>query len=65
MTGPSTLAEFETMFPDEESCWSRLRAMRWPSGFRCPRCGERRSYRLKRRGLEQCAGCRSQVSGGG
>jgi hypothetical protein len=48
MKGPSTLLEFETIFPNEESCWSRLRAMRWPRGFRCPRCGERRSYALER-----------------
>lgn len=62
MRGPSTLLEFETIFPDEGSCWKRLRAMRWPQGFRCPRCGERRSYALERRGLEQCAGCRYQAS---
>lgn len=62
MKGPSTLLEFETIFPDEASCWDRLRAVRWPRGFRCPRCGERRSYALKRRGLEQCTGCRYQAS---
>lgn len=62
MKGPSTLPEFEAIFPDEESCWSRLRAVRWPRGFRCPRCGGRRSYALERRGLEQCAACRYQAS---
>jgi len=62
MTGPRTLPEFETIFSDEGSCWDRLRAMRWPKGFRCPRCGGGRSHRLERRGLEQCAACRYQAS---
>ena len=62
MKGPSTLPEFETIFPDEESCWRRLRAVRWPKGFRCPRCGERGAHALERRGLEQCAACRYQAS---
>lgn len=62
MKGPSTLPEFEAVFPDEASCWRRLRAMRWPRGFRCPRCGEGRSHALERRGLEQCAACRYQAS---
>jgi hypothetical protein len=62
MQGPSTLGEFEAVFPDEASCWRRLRAMRWPRGFRCPRCGESGSYALEQRGLDQCTACRYQVS---
>lgn len=62
MKGPATLSEFERAFPTEESCWRQLRRMRWPHGFRCPRCGGERSHRLSRPHLEQCASCRYQVS---
>jgi transposase-like protein len=59
---PATLSEFEERFPTEESCWRHVRRVRWPEGFRCPRCGATRSHRLGRPHLEQCASCRYQVS---
>src|SRR4051812_22021464 len=33
-----TVAQFETMFPDEEACKAYLQVRRWPNGVRCPRC---------------------------
>ncbi len=54
MKTPKTLPEFQRMFPDEEACWEHLRRIRWPRGFRCPRCGHRKSYFLAQRRLEQC-----------
>ena len=62
MEFPATLIEFQERFPDEESCWSYLRELRWPRGFRCPRCAHRHSFWLATRRLEQCAACRYQVS---
>jgi transposase-like protein len=62
MKAPATLDEFYRMFPNERRCWTALRRMRWPDGFRCPRCGHARSHRLRKRALEQCAECRYQVS---
>jgi transposase-like protein len=62
MKAPATLDEFYRMFPDERRCWTALRRMRWPDGFRCPRCGHAKSHRLRKRALEQCAECRYQVS---
>jgi transposase-like protein len=59
---PRTLWEFEAMFPDEEACWEHLRRVRWPRGFRCPRCGHAESYPIRDRGLEQCRACRHQAS---
>ncbi len=59
---PVTLDEFYQMFPNEQRCWRALRRMRWPEGFRCPRCGHGKSHRLSQRALEQCAGCRYQAS---
>lgn len=62
MDFPSTLIEFQDRFPDEESCWRYLKAVRWPEGFRCPRCRSRKHSYLERRGLFQCASCRVQTS---
>jgi len=62
MTFPKTLLAFQDQFPDEDACWHTLRRMRWPHGFRCPRCAHRKSYRLAERRLEQCQRCRYQAS---
>ncbi len=62
MVFPMTLQGFYDTFPDEESCWRWLRRARWPTGFRCPRCGSRQSSRLSTRDVEQCRACRYQAS---
>ncbi len=62
MRFPSTLLEFQTLFPDDAHCWAFLRRARWPDGFVCPRCGGRGSHFLARRRLEQCRACRYQAS---
>lgn len=62
MKSPATLDEFYQTFPSERHCWRHLRRMRWPTGFRCPRCGHGESHRLRQRELEQCAHCRHQTS---
>lgn len=62
MAFPKTLLEFQTAFPDEESCWQALRRQRWPQGFECPRCGETASSWISTRRLEQCSSCRYQCS---
>ena len=62
MEFPKTVLEFQARFPDEESCWEALRRLRWPQGFRCPRCESRESYRIAGRRLEQCRRCRYQAS---
>ena len=53
MRFPATIFEFQEQFPSETACWQYLRRLRWPRGFRCPRCGHDRSYFLERRRLEQ------------
>ena len=62
MEFPTTLLEFIERFPDEEACWRYVKAVRWPSGFRCPRCGVRRASYLTSRRLFQCCACRRQTS---
>jgi transposase-like protein len=36
---PKTLLEMQRMFPDEKAAAAYLRAVRWPDGFECRRCG--------------------------
>ena len=59
---PRTLSEFHASFHDEESCAAYLAQSRWPEGFVCPVCGHGEAYKLPRRGLWQCKGCRRQTS---
>jgi transposase-like protein len=59
---PKTLREFQSKFATEEACQQYLAACRWPEGFVCPRCANRRAYELVQLRRWQCAGCRYQVS---
>ncbi len=58
---PRTLRELELRFSTEAACREYLFALRWPEGFRCPRCGGRAAWAMQR-GLWLCRGCRHQVS---
>ena len=49
-------------FASEEACQQYLAVCRWPDGFVCPRCGQRRAYELVKQRRWQCATCRRQVS---
>jgi transposase-like protein len=59
---PKTLREFQSKFATEEACQQYLAACRWPDGFVCPRCGNRRAYEWVEIRRWQCTGCRHQVS---
>ena len=59
---PKNLPEFQRQFATEEACQTYLATCRWPEGFVCPRCGQRRAYRITDRRGWQCAACRYQVS---
>jgi len=58
---PRTILEFERRFSTEEGCREYLCRMRWPSGFRCPRCAHEVAWRT-RRGQYRCALCDFQIS---
>ena len=58
---PRNLAEFEARFSSEEACREYLVRLRWPEGFRCPRCGEGKTWPV-RGVLLQCAACGYQSS---
>ena len=58
-----SLAEFQQEFPNDESCAAFLFERRWPDGFVCPGCGERRAALLKTRArLYECLDCGRQTS---
>lgn len=58
---PATLVEFEDRFSTEEACRDYLARLRWPPGFRCPRCQASRGW-PRTRGLVECGGCGYQAS---
>ena len=58
---PRTLAEFDAWFATEEACRAYLVQVRWPEGFRCPRCGAATAWPV-RAVLWQCAACGRQTS---
>ncbi|HVB08827.1 MAG TPA: IS1595 family transposase, partial [Bacillota bacterium] len=57
-----SLLEFQQRFPDDDACRAHLVQLRWPKGFRCPRCQHDRGYLLKVRHLYQCSACGYQAS---
>ncbi len=58
---PRDLPEFEARFSTQAACREYLFRLRWPDGFRCPRCAGRKSWPL-REVLLQCASCGYQSS---
>jgi transposase-like protein len=59
-----SLPEFLSCFGTEAQCAEALKAARWPTGFRCPRCNSEAHYVVGHgaRRLFQCQGCRHQTS---
>ena len=63
MARARSLSEFQKAFPDEAGCVAFLLKRRWPDGFICPGCGERRAAVLKSRPrLYECLDCGRQTS---
>ena len=58
---PRNLAEFEALFSTEQDCRNYLCQLRWPDGFRCPRCDGEKAWPVRLVWL-QCAGCGHQTS---
>ncbi len=45
---PTSLPEFQRVFPDEAACAKYLEAVRWPDGFICHKCGHKdEPYRIR------------------
>ena len=58
---PGTWQQFRVWFPDEQACINYLERLRWPDGFRCPKCYSEKGWRLPD-GRWGCAGCARKVS---
>lgn len=58
---PRNLAGFEARFAAEQACREYLFRLRWPEGFRCPRC-EKSDFWPVRCLLFQCRACSHQTS---
>ncbi len=52
---------FEELFPSEETCHEHLFRLRWPEGFRCPRCQGQKAWRVHG-DLYRCQQCDHQAS---
>lgn len=58
---PRSLMDFDTQFATEAQCLAYVLANRWPTGFRCPRCGYAKAWR-KTRGRWTCTRCQAETS---
>ena len=58
---PRTLSELERRFSTEEACREYLRQLRWPNGYKCPRCGHAKGWLLDDE-LFGCASCGYKTS---
>lgn len=64
MAFPTSLPQFQKLFPDDAACAAYLEKAKWYKGFECPWCGEKREpYRFDNRpGVLRCKACRKDVA---
>ena len=55
------MQEFQDSFATEDGCREYMLRLRWPEGFRCPRCGNSRAWRMGRM-LFRCTECDLETS---
>jgi transposase-like protein len=58
---PKNLLELEQRFSTEEACREYLYKLRWPDGFRCPRCSHEKGWHSND-GLIRCVVCDYKTS---
>lgn len=62
---PTSLPEFQKVFPHDNACQRYLESIRWPDGFVCPRCNEQgEPYRFPSRSsvVLRCRKCKKNTS---
>jgi hypothetical protein len=62
---PTTLPEFQKVFPNEDACAKYLETMRWPDGFVCPKCrhaGEPYRFPTRSSVVLRCRECKGNTS---
>ena len=58
---PRNQIDFEETFSSEEGCFAVVSRVKWPRGFRCPRC-ESREARAKSRHRVVCRSCQHETT---
>lgn len=60
----SELETFNERFADEKDCFDLIYKVKWPTGYKCPRCGHPHAYTVatRRLPLYECMSCRHQSS---
>jgi len=59
---PISLIKFQRKFSTERACQKHLFRLRWPDGYKCPRCDHDKYSFHSIRHLYQCKSCKYQVS---
>ena len=62
---PTSLPEFQSVFPDNAACAAFLESVRWPTGFTCGKCGHHdEPYRFGTRTsvVLRCRACKANTS---
>ncbi len=54
--------EWQRRFSTETDCINHIKELRWPDGFRCPRCGHNEASLISTRHLFECLQCHKQTS---
>jgi transposase-like protein len=59
-----SLIQFQKQFATEKACHDHLFSMKWPEGYRCPRCGHDQCFQTNSRKLTlyECKQCRYQAT---
>jgi hypothetical protein len=60
---PTSLPEFQQVFPNDAACVDYMERLKWPGGFACPKCGVLgEPYRVKTRPhVLKCRDCRANI----
>ena len=61
LPAPTSIREFQHVFPDEDACLRYLFDLRWPKGFVCSSCGGAAHYSYPARRTVVCKACRTHV----
>ena len=57
----STMLDFEEQFGDEEDCIRYLEKLKWPDGYRCPKCDHSKGWK-RADALIVCRDCGHKTS---
>ena len=58
---PKNFEKFIVRFSTEEACYDYIASLRWPEGYKCPRCNNSKAWKSQRN-LLCCSNCGHQAS---